>query len=326
MNTQTPIALVLGATGSIGGEVARKLLARGWRVRALNRNPNLAQAKGPADLEWVLGDAMTTADVVVAAKGAHIIFHGTNPAGYANWAKLAPVMLESTIAAARTTGARIVFPGNVYNYGPDVWSLIEETSPQNPKTRKGAVRVDLERRLEAVSMEGVRSLIVRAGDFFGARTDSSWLTEGWVAKSKPIKTLTLPGPAEIRHAWAYLPDFAESIVQLVEREARLPAFSSFNHGGHQITGAEMAEALDRVVGRKLPRKTPPWFAIAMVSPFVETLREMLEMRYLWDNAVLMDNAKLIKTLGAEPHTRLDDALRTALVGQGCLSQPMSLAA
>ena len=326
MNTQTPIALVLGATGSIGGEVARKLLARGWRVRALNRNPNLAQAKGPADLEWVLGDAMTPADVVAAANGAQIIFHGANPAGYANWAKLVPVMLESTIAAARATGARIVFPGNVYNYGPDVWSGIDETSPQNPKTRKGAIRVDLEHRLEAVSMEGVRSLIVRAGDFFGPRTDSSWLTEGWVAKSKPIKTLTLPGPTEIRHAWAYLPDFAESIVQLVEREARLPAFSSFNHGGHQIDGAEMAEALDRVVGRKLPRKRLPWFAIAMVSPFVETLREMLEMRYLWDNAVLMDNAKLIKTLGAEPHTPLDDALRTALVGQGCLSQTMSLAA
>ena len=31
-------ALVLGATGGIGGAVARKLLARGWRLRALNRD------------------------------------------------------------------------------------------------------------------------------------------------------------------------------------------------------------------------------------------------------------------------------------------------
>ncbi len=33
------IALVLGASGGVGGEMARTLLARGWRVRALNRNP-----------------------------------------------------------------------------------------------------------------------------------------------------------------------------------------------------------------------------------------------------------------------------------------------
>ncbi len=326
MNTQTPIALVLGATGSIGGEVARTLLARGWRVRALNRNPDFAKTKGPAALEWVIGDAMNPADVLAAATGAQIIFHGASPAGYANWAKLVPAMLESTIAAARATGARIVFPGNIYNYGPDVWSRIDETSPQNPKTRKGAIRVDLERRLEAVSMEGVRSLIVRAGDFFGPKTSSSWLTEGWVAKGKPIQALTLPGPLGVTHAWAYLPDFAESIVQLIEADATLPPFSNFNHGGHQITGAEMADALDRVAGRKLSRKTLPWFAMAMVSPFVEMLREMLEMRYLWDNAVLMDNAKLVKTLGAEPHTPLDEALRTTLIGQGCLPQSMSLAA
>ena len=37
-----PTALVIGATGGIGGELARTLLARGWRVRALNRNPEAA--------------------------------------------------------------------------------------------------------------------------------------------------------------------------------------------------------------------------------------------------------------------------------------------
>jgi hypothetical protein len=36
-------ALVLGATGGIGGEVAHTLLAHGWQVRALSRQP--AQAK-----------------------------------------------------------------------------------------------------------------------------------------------------------------------------------------------------------------------------------------------------------------------------------------
>jgi hypothetical protein len=32
----------------------------------------------------------------------------------------------------------------------------------------------------------------------------------------------------------------------------------------------------------------------------------------------LDNAKLVKVLGAEPHTPLDQAVRDALEGSGCL--------
>jgi nucleoside-diphosphate-sugar epimerase len=325
-NNAKPLALVIGATGSIGGEVARNLLARGWRVRGLNRDPDRAARSGPAGVEWVRGDAMIEAEVVAAADGATIIVHGANPPGYSNWARLLPAMMANTIAAAKASGARIVLPGNVYNYGPDAWPRFTETSPQNPKTRKGAIRVAMEQRLEAAGAGGVRTLIVRAGDFFGPRSGSSWLTEGWVQKGKPLKAVTLPGPAEVTHAWAYLPDVAESIARLVEREADLPAFAVFNHAGHQITGTAMADAIERVAGRKLARKALPWFAMAIVSPFVKMVREMLEMRYLWDHEVLPDNAKLVATLGAEPHTPLDQALRTALEGQGCLEMAHAKAA
>jgi hypothetical protein len=32
----------------------------------------------------------------------------------------------------------------------------------------------------------------------------------------------------------------------------------------------------------------------------------------------MDNARLKSVLGAEPHTSLDEAVRTTLIGLGCL--------
>ena len=326
--TTQKAALVIGATGSIGGEVAAALLARGWLVRALNRDPQRAarDAVGLEAIEWVKGDAMVADDVIAAAHGSQVILHGANPPGYANWARLVPPMLESVIAAARATGARIAFPGNVYNYGPDAWPLIAETSPQHPRTRKGAIRVQLEARLAAVATEGVRSLVVRAGDFFGPVTETSWLTEGWVKKGKPIRAVTLPGPARVTHDWAYLPDFAESFVRLIEREAELPAHAVFNHRGHVLTGAEMAQALERVAGRRLSRQSLPWLAMAAISPFVEMLREMLEMRYLWDNDVVLDNAKLLTLLGEEPHTPLDQALRISLEGQGCLEPARATAA
>lgn len=67
MEQATRIALVLGATGGIGGEMARRLAARGWRVRALHRNPDALAGRDPA-FEWVRGDAMVRDDVVAAAR------------------------------------------------------------------------------------------------------------------------------------------------------------------------------------------------------------------------------------------------------------------
>ena len=156
-------ALVIGATGGIGGEVAKALIARGWTVRALSRNAAVAkrQAAWIGEVDWIAGDAMSEADVIAAAQGASLIFHGANPPKYRDWRGLAIPMLKASIAAARSSGARLVFPGNVYNFGPDAWPLVSETSPQNPCSRKGVVRVEMEGLLRSAAGEGVRSLVVR---------------------------------------------------------------------------------------------------------------------------------------------------------------------
>jgi hypothetical protein len=53
-------------------------------------------------------------------------------------------------------------------------------------------------------------------------------------------------------------------------------------------------------------------------PFVATFREMREKRYLWRQPVQMGNPRLTAVLGREPHTPLDEAVETTLVGLGCL--------
>src|SRR4051812_17051277 len=99
-NTTKQTALVLGATGGIGGTVARTLVARGWRVRAMGRNVEAAAKQHPA-FEWVRGDAMSAADVLAAAQGVELIVHAVNPPGYKDWDKLVLPMIDNTIAAAR---------------------------------------------------------------------------------------------------------------------------------------------------------------------------------------------------------------------------------
>jgi nucleoside-diphosphate-sugar epimerase len=314
------VALVIGATGGIGGAVAERLVAEGWRVRAMNRNPEAARI-GRETLEWVKGDAMVETDVVAAAEGASLIVHGANPPGYKNWAGLQLPMLGASIAAAKASGARIVFPGTVYHYGPDAFPSIDEAAAQNPISRKGAIRVQMEQALHKAAAEGVKVLIVRAGDFFGPKPGNNWLSQGLVKPGKPIAAVTYPGPLSIPHCWGYLPDVAETMVRLATKSEGLGDFETFHMRGQTVTGDAMVEALSEAAGRKLAVHRLPWIAIKAMSPFNETMREMLEMRYLWERPVLLDNAKLVARLGEEPHTPIVEALRAALAGMDALPRP-----
>jgi nucleoside-diphosphate-sugar epimerase len=321
------LALVIGATGGVGGAVAERLVAEGWRVRALHRDPDIARRKSARPgLDWVKGDAMVESEVAAAAEGADLLVHGANPPGYRNWAGLQMPMLRSSIAASQAAGARLLFPGTVYNYGPDAFPNLTEDSPQNAVTRKGAIRVQMEAALKAASEDGLRVLVVRAGDFFGPTTTAnSWLGSGLVKAGKPLSAVTYPGPLSIPHAWAYLPDVAETMVRLAGRDD-LAAFETFHMRGQTVTGDELVAALSRVAGRSLAVSRLPWFAIRGLAPFNETFREMLEMRYLWETPVLLDNSRLVARLGEEPRTPIEGALRVALEGLGALPQAKTLAA
>jgi len=315
-------ALIIGITGNIGGASAAAFHDHGWRVRALSRNPDAASVgvMGAGDVEWLRGDAMKAEDVANAAAGADVIVHGANPPGYHDWAGLAMPMLDNTIEAAAASGARILFPGNVYPYGPDAWPLVAEDAPQHPVSRKGEIRVAMERRLMEASRRGVRSLILRAGDFFGAPGRSSWLGAVMIRPGRPVRSVTYPGAPEVGHAWAYLPDLAETFVRLAEMDDRLATCERLHFGGHYFQrGADMALAVGRAAGLAEPRvRRLSWPLLRLAAPFSEMLREVLEMRYLWQVDLRLDNRRLVQLLGSEPHTPLDGALRETLVRMGCL--------
>lgn len=323
MTTNTTV-LVLGATGGIGGEVARTLHARGWTVRALSRHARDAARKEPR-FQWIQGDALDAASVLAAAQGASAIVHAVNPPGYRDWDKLVLPMLDHTIAAARAAGARIVVPGNVYNFGPDAFPVVTEDSPQHPTTKKGAIRVEMERRLEAA---GVPAIIVRCGDYFGPGAPSTWFSGGLIKPGKPVRAIQNPARGGTGHQWAYLPDVAETMARLLERADQLPQFAVYHmEGFYDADGTQMVSAIQRVVAARAPEpriKAFPWWVVPLAAPFVRFMRELLEMRYLWKQPLRMTNDKLVAILGSEPHTAIDEAVHTTLAGLGCIEPSVTL--
>ncbi|GAA0535690.1 nucleoside-diphosphate-sugar epimerase [Rhizomicrobium palustre] len=305
-------ALILGATGGIGGAMARVLRGRGFQVSALHRQKSGVEG----GISWITGDAFNGLDVMRAAEGAEVIVHAVNPPQYRHWDKLVLPMIDNSIAAAKAAGARIVLPGTVYNYGPDAFPLLRETSPQNPKTRKGKIRVEMERHLQE---GGAKVLIVRAGDFFGPGAGNNWFAQVIVKARMPVTRIVYPGARGVGHSWAYLPDLAETMMLLLERP--LPDFARFHFQGHwDKDGSEMITAIRRVLGNPaLQVSRFPWLATKLASPFVPMLRELQEMRYLWQKNVELDNTALMAALGGEPHTNWDEAVRATLAANGNLA-------
>lgn len=323
----TTTVLVLGATGGIGGEVARQLKDRGWNVRGLQRRGAQAIEKRNG-ITWYRGDALNAADVAAAANGCSVIVHAVNPPGYRRWSERVLPMLDNSIAAATSSRATLVLPGNVYNFGPDAFPVLTEDSPQHPVTRKGAIRVEMERRLKAASSQGAQVIIVRAGDFFGPKAGSDWFSQGLIKPGKSVAAIRNPGQRGVGHQWSYLPDVARTMVDLLARRDQLEPFATFHMAGHwDADGSQMAAAIQRVVARRTgltPRIAAfPWWLLTLAAPFVVTFREMREMRYLWTTALRMDNARLMAVLGTEPHTPLDEAVESALIGQGLLPAPVA---
>ena len=73
--------LVTGATGHLGGAVARHLLAGGWHVRALTRDATSAKARalGSLGAQVVQGDMGDIASLRPVVDGVYGVFSVQNP-------------------------------------------------------------------------------------------------------------------------------------------------------------------------------------------------------------------------------------------------------
>ena len=321
--------LILGARGRFGLATARAFADAGWRVIGQTR-PGV-QEPDAASIEWVGMDLNNTQAVVRAAQGATVVVHALNPA-YTNqaWQSQVVPMLDAAIGIARTLGATLMVPGNVYNFGTAMPAVLNEDTPQLAGTVKGQVRIAMEAKLRA---SGVRAVVIRAGDFFGSGK-GTWFDTAMVTDIRK-GVFTYPGAPGVSRAWAYLPDLARTFVAVAQRRNALTPYEVFHFAGHQITGQRWTEVLTaqaRTQGWIKPEgslkiKNLPWAVIRLGAMLVPTWSALLEMRYLWEVPHALTNAKLAALIGPEPHTPLELAVEAALVDLGLMAaSPLRAAA
>jgi nucleoside-diphosphate-sugar epimerase len=296
---------IFGAAGAIGPATALELSARGHRVRAVSRNRTALEAACPA-AELFVADLRDPKAARAAAAGMDAILYAVG-VPYHRF-DLHPPMMRATLAAAKAEDVKLlVHVSTVYPFGRPQTALVAETHPRDPHTRKGRFRkIQEDLVLAADDAAGLRTLVLRLPDFYGPTATNSACAYALknMAKGKPADLL---GPIDTPHEWVFVPDVAPVVADLF---ARPSAFgTSYNLAGPGVMSElDFATKLFAAAGRPLRYREASTLLLRALGVFDPTMRELVEMAYLHETPVILDDSKLHAVLGTIAKTSYDDGI------------------
>ncbi len=267
--------LITGASGFVGSAVARKLVERGFSVRALIRPTSPTAHLAGLDLDFVVGDLRDADSVKRAMNGIRWLFHVA--ADYRLWAREPAEIINNNVLstrllmeeARRANVERIVYTSSVATLvcrpsGPPG----DETMPLEKDHAIGAYKqskVAAERALEAMVHEGLPAVIVNPSTPIGA----------YDVRPTPTGRLILEAAA------GRMPAFVDTGLNMVHvddvAEGHLLAFDCgrigerYILGGQNATLAEILKTVAQQVGRRPPRIKVPRAAVMPLAVMAEYL-------------------------------------------------------
>ncbi len=215
--------VVTGSTGKQGGAVARGLLERGHKVRAVTRDPNSSQAKLLADAGATLVAASLedSAAIKKALDGATSLFAMTTPFGGTDAETRQGI---AAAAAAKAAGAHLVF-----------------TSVGSANRQTGIPHFDSKYEVEKyIAKVGVRATILAPVSFM----ENLYFAKEQLAKG--IYAAALP-PTRVLAQVAVV-DIGAVAVRLLEDAGRFTG-KRFDLASDELTGNDALAILSRVTGR-----------------------------------------------------------------------------
>jgi len=294
---------VLGAGGGLGRNVVDAARAAKHEVVALVRDPKRAEL--PDDVTTIIGDATRGEDLARAMTGADATMFCVMPP-LATWLTTFRPLLECAIAAARQTNTRLVFPANVWIYGPGGSDqLVDESRLPSPTSQRGKLRAEME---QSIRTAGIRYALVRLPEFYGPRvvTLTAYIFQTALADRRAL----WPGPLDVTVEFVYMPDAARGLVEIATAADCDAAV--FHLPGAPTTPRRFIELVYRTADAT-PRAfaVPPWM-LSAGGLFNATLRGVADFRHLWTHPILLSGAKYTERFGPVPLTPLAEAVTTTL--------------
>jgi uncharacterized protein YbjT (DUF2867 family) len=215
--------VVTGSTGKQGGAVARGLLERGHKVRAVTRDPNTSEAKllANAGATLVAASLEDSAAIRKALDGATSLFAMTTPFGGTDTETRQGI---GAADAAKAAGVHIVF-----------------TSVGSANRQTGIPHFDSKYEVEKhIAKIGVRATILAPASFM----ENLYFGKEQLAKG--IYASALPPTRKL--AQIAVADIGSVAVRVLEDAGRFTG-KRFDLAGDELTGNDVVAILARVTGR-----------------------------------------------------------------------------
>ncbi|HET7416129.1 MAG TPA: NAD-dependent epimerase/dehydratase family protein [Solirubrobacterales bacterium] len=261
-----------GATGFIGGEVARQLRARGDEVACLVRSPEKAEKLRELGCELVAGDLGSEVALRQGMAGCDAVIHAAAMYEVGIPAKQRPAMREANVAgtervmraALEEKVPRIVYVSTVGIFGNTHKRIVDE-SYENPETNFTSYYE--ETKLEAhktvkrmIAEEDLPAIIVQPGGVYGPGDTSQVadLLEQFFAGRLPL----MPFP-ELGICLSHVEDIAGGILLALDKGKLGEAYVI---SGPATTMREAMETAARLSGRKAPKRALPTALMKAMIP------------------------------------------------------------
>lgn len=301
---------LFGAAGAVGRALAPILAGAGVEFRVVGRSIERLRgefSKYEPLVEYHAADLSDHRAAVEAAAGAETVYYLVG-VPYPKFA-LHPKLTRVAVAAAAEAGVRrFVHVSTVYPYGIPERERVDESHPRNPQAFKGKMRKEQEELVMAADgRNGMRTTIARPPDFYGPTAELSYVRSVFDAALKG-GTANVIGPIDSPHEFIFVPDLAEALWQLSNREEAYG--EAWNVAGPGvITTRRFAELAFEATGRKPKLRAAGKTLLRVMGLFDPFMREVVEMHYLWTNPVVLDDSKLRKLLPALRKTPYEEGIR-----------------
>jgi len=226
--------------------------------------------------------------------------------------RLHPVLMRTTLeAAVGARVARLVLVSSVYGYGVPTAARVAETHPRLPETQKGQWRKEQEDLvLEAQKKGQIDGLVVRLPDFYGPGADLSLANPIFHAAAAG-KTANWVGPVNTAHEFVFVPDTGPVIVDLAGCAECYG--EAWNFGGPgEINSLDFITRVYRAAGLAPKYRTVGRGLLKLMGWFNPLYRELVEMVYLTETPVILDDRKLLAKFPNVKKTPYDEGIRRTL--------------
>jgi dihydroflavonol-4-reductase len=282
----TMTTVVTGASGHIGANLIRALLARGRKVRALHHVNRRAIEN--LDVEIVPGDVCNPSSLREAFKGAEVVYHLAARISLSmdDWPLIEPINVTGTrnvVQACLDCGVRrLVHFSSIHAFKQESSDMaIDESCPLvepprcPPYDRSKAagekeVRRGIERGLDAVIISP--TAVIGPHDY-----EPSFLGEALLNLARGKMPALVAGGFD----WVDVRDVVEGAIRA---ESQAPTGAKYLLSGHWASVSDLAVLVEEIIGTPAPNLVLPRWLAYVGAPFMAGFAQLTGKRPLYTSA------------------------------------------